>query len=93
MLNFCVLMDSSIHINPYPASMLMTSAANMQVHVRLTFNYTEANTMNPDQTAPKGSSLIWVHSICIIGYQSTFASSDKQADDICDLLFIRKQTL
>ena len=25
----------------------------------------EANTMNPDQAVPKGSSLIWVHIVCI----------------------------
>ena len=29
------------------------------------------NTMNFDQTGPKGSSLIWVHIACNIGYQST----------------------
>ena len=37
--------------------------------------FMEANTMNPDQTAPM-SSLIWIHSVCnISGYHST--SSDK----------------
>ena len=31
----------------------------------------EANTMNPDQTASFGSSLIRVHIVCNIGHQST----------------------
>ena len=30
----------------------------------------EANNMDPDQTAPKGSSLIWVHIACNTCYQS-----------------------
>ena len=34
--------------------------------------------MDPDQTAPHGSSLIWVHSVCILGFQSTIA--DERAD-------------
>ena len=29
----------------------------------------EANTINPDQTAPLGSSLIWVHSACNKDYR------------------------
>ena len=41
----------------------------------------EANTVNPDQTAPKGSSLIWVHYVCNIGYQSTQA--DVRVDVNC----------
>ena len=39
----------------------------------------ESNTMNPDQTAPIGSSLIWVHVVCNIGYKIT--SADEIADD------------
>ena len=42
----------------------------------------EANTMDPDQNVHEGavlrSSLIWVHSVCNIGHQST--SSDKLAN-------------
>ena len=37
--------------------------------------------MNPDQTAPKGSSLIWVHSVYNIGYQSIYV--EERADDNC----------
>ena len=33
--------------------------------------------MNPDQTAPLGSSLIWIHSVCNIGFLSVQA--DKRA--------------
>ena len=40
----------------------------------------EANTINSDQNAPKGSSLIWVHIVCSIGYQST--QTDERADNI-----------
>ena len=39
----------------------------------------EANTMNPDQTAPEGSSLIWIHIVCTIGFQSDY--TDERADD------------
>ena len=45
---------------PYPAHifvlkcLLFTSAAYIQVHFRLNF-IMEANTMNPDQTAPSGA--------------------------------------
>ena len=42
------------------------SAAYIQVHFRLDF-FMEVNNMNPDQTA-LGSSLIWVHIACNIGY-------------------------
>ena len=28
--------------------------------------------MNPDQAAPKGSSLIWVHCVCNVGFQSVY---------------------
>ena len=35
--------------------------------------------MNPDQTAPLGSSLIRVHIVCNIDYQITF--TNEQADD------------
>ena len=37
--------------------------------------------MDPDQTAPKESSLIWVHTICNIRYQSMKA--DERADGNC----------
>ena len=30
----------------------------------------EANTINPGQAAPKGSSLIWVHGVCNISIKS-----------------------
>ena len=40
----------------------------------------EANTINSDQTAPKGSSLIWVHIVCNIDYQST--QTDERTDNI-----------
>ena len=43
----------------------------------------EANTIHPDQTAPKGISLILVHIVCNIGFLRTYA--DKRADDkSCD---------
>ena len=50
--------------------MLTSSIAYIIMHFRLDF-IIEANTMNPDQTAPLGSSLIWVHSVCNVGYEST----------------------
>ena len=38
----------------------------------------KANTMNPDQTAPKGagSSLIWVHIFCSIGFHMVESFQD-----------------
>ena len=42
---------------------------------------TEANTMNPNQTAPDGSSLIWVHLVFVIGNQSTF--TEERANNNC----------
>ena len=48
------------------------SAAHIQVHFRLDF-IMEANTMSPDQTAPKGSSLNWVHIVCNTYYLGTYA--------------------
>ena len=42
----------------------------MPVHLRLDFMM-EANNMNPDLTAPFGSSLIWVNIVCNIGYRYT----------------------
>ena len=41
--------------------LLFTSAAYIQIHLKLDF-IMEANTMNPDQTAPK------VHIVCNMGY-------------------------
>ena len=35
----------------------------------------QANTMNPDQTAPR-SSLIWVHIVYSIGYLRTLADEE-----------------
>ena len=53
------------------------------MHFRL-ISIIEANNMNPDQTAPNRSSLIWVHIVCIIGYQ--IPTADKQADfNYCEL--------
>ena len=42
-----------------------SSPAYIQVHFRLDL-FMEATNMNPDQTAPKESSLIWVHFVCFI---------------------------
>ena len=63
-------MENSIRIekvNPYPANILswkcrmfVTSAAYTQMHFKNIF-IMEANTMNPDQTAPKGA--VWSGSI------------------------------
>ena len=55
------------------------SAAYIHLLSRLLFTM-EANSMNPDQTASK-SSLIRVHIVCNISYQSK--SEDKQADSTC----------
>ena len=35
--------------------------------------------MDPDQTAPNGSSVRWVHIVCNIGYLRTYA--EETADD------------
>ena len=43
----------------------------------------EANTMKPDQTAPIGSSLIWVHIVCNEGDKSTYTKEDKRANSNC----------
>ena len=48
----------------------------------------EANTIDPDLTAP---SLIWVYIVCNIGYQST--SAEEQADDYCFEWQIRVNSL
>ena len=49
--------------------LLFTSTAYIQVYFWLDF-IMEANTMYPDQTAPLGSNLIWVHIVCNTGYLS-----------------------
>ena len=54
-------------------------AVYIKMHLRVLYIIMEANTMNPDQTAPFRSSLIWVHNVCNITYQST--SSYMLADD------------
>ena len=54
----------------------MMSSAYIQVHFRQDL-IMEANTMNPDQTAP--GSLIWVHIVCHKDYLRTLA--DEIADD------------
>ena len=68
-------------LNPYPANVFVlkmlpafVSAAYILAHFRLDF-FMEANTTNPDQTAPNGlgSSLICVHIVCNIGYLRTYA--------------------
>ena len=46
--------------------LLFTSAAYIQIHLKLDF-IMEENTMNPDQTAPK------VHIVCNMGYPRTEA--------------------
>ena len=51
-------------------SAVCTSVAYFQVHFWLEF-IMETNTMNPDQTAPKRGSLIWVNIACKIGYLRT----------------------
>ena len=52
-----------------------------------------ANTMNPDQAAPQGSSLIFVHSVCNKGYLRTLPNErtdDKSGDWLENgLLFIK----
>ena len=57
--------------NPYPVTILLlfkcllfTSAAYIQVHLKLDF-FVEANNMNPDQTVPK------VRIVCNTGYVRT----------------------
>ena len=60
-------------ISPYLANkfcpkklcLLISSAAYIQILIM------EVNTLNPDQAAPKRSSLIWVHIVCNICHQST----------------------
>ena len=47
------------------------SATNVEVHFGLDF-FMEAINMNPDQTAPQGSSLICVHIVCNIGYLNIY---------------------
>ena len=41
----------------------------------------EANSVDPEQTAPIGSSLIWVHTVCYRGFLNI--SADEKADDFC----------
>ena len=40
----------------------------------------QANSVDPDQTAPKRSSLIWVHTVCRNDLKS---QADEKADDNC----------
>ena len=42
-------------------------------------------TMNPDQTAPKGSCLIWVHIVCNIRYLSTHAYEKRRTKRVPEL--------
>ena len=71
-----VLEPSTFHFNPYSANNFvqkMSSAYNIcciYSNALQTNFIIEANTMNPDQTAPKGSSLITVHSVCSKDYQN-----------------------
>ena len=48
------------------------------MHFRLDF-FMEANNMNPDQTAPNGGSLIWVHIICNTNYLRIY--TDERAEN------------
>ena len=73
MKNF-ILIQLSIHFCPENVvcfKHLLHMIEKINVHFRLLL-IMEANTMNPDQTAPK-SSLIWVHIVCNIGFQSVLA--------------------
>ena len=49
------IIDGALRVNPYPTNIYfvlkMWSSTNIQMHFRLDF-IMEANTMNPDQTAP-----------------------------------------
>ena len=60
------------------------SVAYTQVHFRLDF-FMEANTMNPDQ----GSSLIWVHIVCNIGYRLP-KNINRQEEQTTKLVTCRK---
>ena len=53
--------------------LLFTSSAH-----QTSFFFMEANNMNPNQTAPSGSSLIWAHIVCSIGYLRKKADEKKQ---------------
>ena len=58
---------------PYPSDI------SVQEHVHFKPDFImEANTMNPDLTAPFGSHLIWVHIFCNIVYLRTKADVEKQ---------------
>ena len=58
--------------DPYPANiflpckcyLLFMPAAYIQMHLRL-ISIMESNTLNPDQTAPFESSLIWAHIVAL----------------------------
>ena len=78
--NYCYF----TRINPYPANFFSPEMSSAYLVCCIYSNALQAlvaNKMNPDQTAPKGSSLIWVHIFCNICYQTT--SADEKADDIC----------
>ena len=44
-----------------------------------------ANSVNPDQTAPKGRSLFWVHAVC---FYTSFVSNVKKLFAADDFIFL-----
>ena len=81
--NYLFRVSQIQRVNPFHAkffvlkmSVFFRSATYIEVHFRLDF-VIESNTMNPD---PLGSSLIWVHIVCNIGYQSTYADESRQQE-------------
>ena len=74
-------------VKPYPANnfiqIVLSAYYTCCIYsnaLQITF-IMEVNNMNPEETAPKGSSLLRVHSVCNVGYQTT--SSDEKADNNC----------
>ena len=66
----------------YKSCLFIGSVAYAQMHsIFKSYFISKANSINADQTARLGSSLIWVHIVCDVGYESTPA--DEKADDIC----------
>ena len=47
----------------------------------------QANSVDPDQTAPLWSSLIWVHTVCKIDFLNKSQAYDKADDNCCDWRF------
>ena len=65
--------SNSVIVNPYPASIFDSKMSSAYCICCIRSNvpdnfFMEANIMNPDQTTPKGSSLICVHIVCNMSY-------------------------